>query len=388
VRYGLEVVDSRADLYVINTCSVTHTADVKSKQAVLKAKKENPRAKVVVCGCLAQQDGDFIKKLDVDYIVPQDKKGALVNLVLGKTSNRKHIWGLRISRFPNQRAFVKIQDGCDKFCSFCKIPFLRGPSRSRGRKEIIEEIKRLKSNHYEIVLCGVNLGLYGKDLTSSINLAGLIAEILNIDGLGRLRLSSLEPSLASDELLNLFNNPKMCPHLHFPFQSGDDTILRLMNKRETIALYHNLVAKARRINPLIAISCDIMTGFPYEHEANFKNTLNFLKDVKPMRMHIFRFSPRSKTSLAGFKIRNHRQIKERAAGLKKMGVDFALEYAKKFLGKKLNMVAEEHRENYTVGYTENYIRVSVPGKVPLGSAAAVVIYRVYQNKVLAKKYET
>jgi len=234
IKDGWEVTDRKADLYVINTCTVTHRADAKSKGTILRVRKENPKAKIAVCGCLAQLNYDFIKELDIDYIIPQDRKYNLVDIILGRKIRKRSIWDLRITDFFNHRAFVKIQDGCDNFCSFCKIPYLRGMSKSRDKKKIIEEIKRLLPKHKEIVLCGINIGFYGRDLYPKESLASLVSDILKIDNLGRIRFSSLEPYLLDDQLLSFFTNQKVCPHMHLPFQSGDAKILRLMNKKEQL----------------------------------------------------------------------------------------------------------------------------------------------------------
>ena len=234
------------------------------------------------------------------------------------------------------------------------------------------------------MLCGINLGLYGKDLSPRTNLYDLISEILTIDTLGRIRLSSLEPSLITDDVLSLFKNKKVCPHLHLPFQSGDDTILKFMNKKENILIYQTVVEKARTVNHLIAISCDIMVGFPDEEEIHFKNTCTFLESVRPMRMHIFRFSPREKTKFEGVRLRNQRVVKERSTTLKELAGIFSLEYKKNFLGKRLAMVAENKEDDYTVGYTENYLRTYVKEDLPLGDVWPVEICTVKKDRVIAK----
>ena len=383
-RAGFESTEEKADIYVINTCTVTATADTKSKEAILKAKRENSSAKVAACGCMAQLNADELKSLGVDYIVPQDKKQNLVDYISNDAIGSRSIWDLKISDFENRRAFVKIQDGCDNLCSFCKIPYLRGTSHSRNKNDIIEEIRRLSDKHREIVLCGVNLGLYGKDLRPPLKLSGLLADILKIESLGRIRLSSLEPSLIDDDLLSMLKEPKVCPHLHLPFQSGNDKILKLMNKKETVDVYRNVVRKSRKIIPSIAISCDIMVGFPNEEDDDFNSTVNFLKKIRPMRMHIFRFSPREKTPFSNFKIRNHREIKERAGVLKEMKDKFSREYRSKFIGKNLTMVAEEKRDGYCAGYSENYIRVYVKEGIPPGSFAKVEVYAIDGEKTFAK----
>jgi threonylcarbamoyladenosine tRNA methylthiotransferase MtaB len=382
VYRGYQITKDVADIYIINTCSVTKRADAKSREAILKAKKENPNAKIIACGCMVQLNKEALKDLKVDYLIPQEEKASLVDFICEGRKEKRDIWSLKITYFYNHRAFIKIQDGCDNFCSFCKIPYLRGKSQSREKKEIIEEIKRVSFLHPEIVLCGINLGLYGRDLTPPLKLENLLEEILEIDSLKRLRLSSLEPNLISDRLLSLFGHPKMCKHLHLPFQSGDDEILRLMNKKETVSMYEEIVEKARKVKPLIAISCDIMVGFPYEEDKHFINTINFLKKIKPMRMHIFTFSPRERTPFHNIKMKNQGVFTKRYELLRKMAYNFSVEYKRKFLGKVLYMVAEEKKNNFICGYTENYIKVYLKEEVPLGNIYPVRVEKVEENKVL------
>lgn len=382
-NHGYQITDKIADLYVINTCTVTARADTKSKDAVVKAKKENPHAKIAVGGCLAQLDSGSLERLGADYIISQDKKESLADIVLGKGTNHKDKWSLSITNFFNHRAFIKIQDGCDNFCSFCRVPHARGRSKSRPKKDVIEEIKRLLPTYREIVLCGINLGLYGRDLNPSSCLEQIIDETLGIESLGRLRLSSLEPNLISDSLLKFFSHPKLCPHLHLPFQSGDNDVLGAMNKKETRQLYEQVVKKARSIKSDIAISCDIMVGFPNEEEKNFSNTVEFIKRIKPMRMHIFSFSPRPDTPLANKKITNQKQAKKRYDILQHLHQEFSKDYEKKFIGKVLFMVAEEKEEGFISGYTENYIKVYLNKDLPLGQIVPVEISEVSNGKVFA-----
>lgn len=374
LRYGCAVPEEeKADICVINTCSVTSRADRKSKEYILKAKKENPQAKIAVCGCLAQLNKSFLDKLEADYIIPQDKKSCAADIILRRAYEKKDIWSLHISAFAGARAMVKIQDGCNNFCSFCKVPYIRGRSVSRPRKEIIDEVKRLSLNHKEIVLCGINLGSYGRDLTPPCFLDGLIKEILAIESLSRLRLSSFQPNLMSETVIALFSNPKLCPHIHFPFQSGDDRILKEMNKQETVSLYRSVAGDIRRLRPETAISCDIMVGFPSEDEESFNNTVRFLQEIKPMRTHIFSFSPRDATKLCGVKTKNHRLTRQRYNILSKLSQKLAREYAGKFVGRTLDMVAEEKKNGCIYGYTQNYIRVCLKEDVPLGGIYAVKI---------------
>lgn len=380
---GHTITEELADLYVINTCTVTSRADSKSKQAIIRAKRENPQAQIAVCGCLAQLNKDFIEELDVDYIIPQDQKHLLPDIVLGSPPGQGERNSLKISYFSNHRAFVKVQDGCNNLCSFCKIPYLRGSSRSKGRQDAIEEIREVCSRHSEIVLCGVNLTLYGRDLSPRCTLADLVKDILALPSLGRLRLSSLEPFSMDQGLFSLLKHSKLCPHFHLPFQYGDDRILKAMNKKETVALYKEKVFKIRQSRPEAAISCDIMVGFPGEDKKSFQNSVDFLREVNPMRVHIFTFSPRDKTQFSDTKIEKPFLIRKRYEHLNKMAEEFSLRYHRKFLGKRLNMVAEEEDNGFISGYTENYIRVRLKERVRLGEIIPIVIEEVGRDKVLA-----
>jgi threonylcarbamoyladenosine tRNA methylthiotransferase MtaB len=385
---GYQVTTKKADLYIINTCSVTKTADKKSKKMILQAKKENPRAKIAVCGCLAELNKNYIEKIGVDYIVTQKNKQNLVNVILGDTVPlplSKSPWKLKIENYPHKRAFVKIQDGCSNFCSFCKIPYLRPKPVSRRKKDIIDEIKRLSANHYEIILSGINLNLYGRDLNPKNSLSNLSEDILKLNCLGRLRISSLQPSLIDNKLISLINHPKLCPHLHLSFQYGQNSILKAMNKKETVEIYLEKVKAIKKVYPKTAISCDIIVGFPGETEKTFQQTVNFLKKVRPMRIHIFTFSPREKTPLANNNSIDKDKIKERYMALDKLAKDFSLSYSKLFLNKELEMIAEEKKDNYTTGYTQNYIKVNTKDNIKLGSPAKIKINKVTKNnKVFAR----
>lgn len=389
VSLGCEVTDGVSDLYVINGCSVTRRADYKSKAAVIRAKTENPQAKVAACGCFASAVKDFFNPADIDYIVPQERKHLLPEIVLGLSSGEPDTgqadqrWSLTISHFFNRRAFVKVQDGCNNSCSFCKIPHLRGPAVSRPKQEAVEEVIRVSNLHREIVLCGVNLSLYGKDLQPPCALSDLVGSILDLPVLGRLRLSSLEPASIDKALFSFFRHSRLCPHLHFPFQSGDDGVLKAMNKLASTSVYQAAVRQARKIRPDIAISCDVMVGFPAEDEKGFQNTLNFLRKVEPMRMHIFTFSPREGTPLWTTKVKNQNLIRKRFKILKSLGDEFAKNYQQRFLGKKLGLIAEEQNQNFTTGYTENYLRVRIEGKVPLGEIIPVRIEKIKDSQIFA-----
>ncbi|MFO8052866.1 MAG: tRNA (N(6)-L-threonylcarbamoyladenosine(37)-C(2))-methylthiotransferase MtaB [Candidatus Omnitrophota bacterium] len=385
---GHQITRKKADLYIINTCTVTKTADKKSRKNILQAKKENPKAKIAVCGCLAELNKDYIEKIGVDYIITQKNKQNLVNIILGDKAScpiSKNPWKLKIKNYPHKRAFVKIQDGCNNFCSFCKIPYLRPKPTSRKKKEIINEIKELSIKHYEVVLSGVNLNLYGQDLRPKNSLSNLTKDILELDCLGRLRISSLQPSLIDDKLIGLIAHPKLCPHLHLSFQYGQNSILKAMNKKETVENYLEKVTAIKKVYPKAAVSCDIIVGFPEETEKTFRQTVSFLEKVKPMRIHIFTFSPRENTPLAASNLVDKSTIKKRYEILKKLAKDFSLSYSKSFLNQELEMIAEEKKSGYITGYTQNYIKVNTKDKIKLGSAAKVKIKKIDKNnKVFAQ----
>ena len=388
IKNGYQIVAKNdADLYIVNTCTVTKRADNKSIRLIKHIKKINPYSKIAAIGCLAELNSNILERLNVDYIIPQDKKHLVFDIISSYNSDKKNIWSLKISRFFNQRAFVKIQDGCNFKCSFCKIPFVRGKSISREKSDILEEIKRLlDNNHKEIVLCGINLGLYGKDLTPKYTIEDLIEDILKINLNFRIRLSSIEPIFITERLISFFKEPKICPHIHLPFQSGDDYILEKMNKKERVSLYKDVVKKLRSINKDIAISCDIMVGFPYETDDTFKNTVSFLEEIKPMRIHIFTFSPRENTEFFNYKVKDNK-IFVRYNILKKLKDKLELEYKTKFLKKRLYMLAEEKKNSYTIGYTENYIRVMVKDTLKLGEIFAVEVSDIKKDKVFCKSLE-
>ncbi|MEI8350313.1 MAG: tRNA (N(6)-L-threonylcarbamoyladenosine(37)-C(2))-methylthiotransferase MtaB [Candidatus Omnitrophota bacterium] len=379
---GCQLTDGIADLYVINTCTVTSRADRKSREAVMRVKRQNPQARIAVCGCYAIEGEGLRTRLGVDYVITPQKKQYIADIVLNHSLREKDIWSLKIHKFFNQRAFVKIQDGCDNCCSFCKVPLARGPSCSRPRDYILDEIKQLSLRYKEIVLCGINLGLYGKDLSSRDTLPSLIDAITRIAPHTRIRLSSFEPAHLTQEIINIFSYPNMCPHLHLPFQSGDDAVLKGMNKKERVSFYEKIVSQLRAVDPFFAISCDIMVGFPCETDALFQNTVAFLRRIRPMRMHVFTFSPREGTTYSGMKIKNHAVVRRRNEYVRKMASEFGKEYRQKFLGRTLSVIAEERRDGYNRGYSENYLNVNFRGKTILGELYKVKIKTISRDALI------
>ncbi len=355
---GYQEVDTKADFYVINTCTVTHIADKKSIKYIRKAKKENPRAKILVTGCLAEKQRALIEKEGVDFVVSQTEKYRIPQILGFKNSPFiKNNLSLRVSNFFLNRAFVKIQDGCNNSCSFCKVRLVRGGAISRPFKEIVSEIKILVERGFkEIVLCGINLGSYnweGKDLCF------LLRKIIRIEGLGRVRLSSLEPQYINEELLELISfTKKICSHLHLPFQSGSDKILQLMNKPVKANFYFQLISKIRSRIPNCGISGDFIVGFPYEEEKDFLKTLKLIKEVKPLRSHIFPYSEREETQSSKFPRLDKKVVKRRKEVAKEVAREASYEFRKTQENRIFEIILEEkQKESYFQGYTENYIKV-------------------------------
>ncbi len=390
-----EIYDGEmADIYVINTCTVTHRADSGSFNLIRRAKKENSNAKIIVTGCLTELDEDAIKKIGgISLIVKNRDKERIIDLLYldyRTIEQKNHRTKTGISYFKGHtRAFVKIQDGCNNFCSYCKVPKVRGASRSRPLDEILQEARKLVRNGFkEIVLCGICLGAYGKDLQSKRNLVSVIEELERIEGLLRIRLSSIEAGDVSDRLIQkMAQSKKLCRHLHIPIQSGDGEILKKMNRSYTRDGYLNLIKKIKRSIPEIAITTDVLVGFPGEGEDNFKNTVDLIREIMPLRVHIFPYSKRLGTRAAFLKDKtNPLALKERISQLARISIECALAYKKQFLNKDRDVLIESCKENkgYWDGYTDNYIRVRVKSDKDLKNKLIQVrLKKIHKNFLLA-----
>ncbi|EQF23953.1 tRNA-i(6)A37 thiotransferase enzyme MiaB [Clostridioides difficile CD160] len=366
-----------ADVYVINTCTVTHMSDRKSRQYIRRVKKKNPDAIIAVVGCYSQVSPEEI--LDIEE----------VNLVMGTNDRRKIVEEIKkidaskkvstvddimkvkafeeieISQTNGKtRAFMKIQDGCDRFCTYCIIPYARGRVRSRDIDSIVDEVKKLANNGYkEVVLTGIHVASYGKDLKDKdIKLLDVIKQINEIDKIERIRLSSVEPILFTDEFVNeVLKMDKVCPHYHLSLQSGCDETLKRMNRRYTTSEYKTIVDRLRSKMPNVAITTDVIVGFPGETNDEFKETYEFLKEIELSQMHIFKYSPRKGTPAATMENQVDPQMKhfrsEQLLNLSKVNFN---KFANKFIGSELDVLFEQNIEgNKFEGLTSNYIRVVV-----------------------------
>ena len=381
VRRGYQLSHSpeKADIFVINTCTVTQTSDQQARQMIRRLARENPQARIIVTGCYAQANPSAIAAIPgVDLIVGNFEKLALVDYLSSYApGSGPH---LIVSKFADQilscppisnfyshsRAFVKVQDGCEQNCSYCIVPQVRGPQRSRPAKEILQEVEGLVAAGFpEIVLAGIRLGTYGREWKGG--LPELLQLLLLVKGLGRIRLSSLEPVDVTPELINIVaSSPKICPHWHLPLQSGDEEILKAMRRPYSPSQYRELINTIRFPMPDAAITTDIMVGFPGETEERFQNTLRFISEIEFSGMHVFRFSPRPQTKAIRLPGKvSSPVVKERSKRLLDLSRQLARRYRRRFLGQMREVVVETRRDRQTAlltGYTDNYLRVFLPGE--------------------------
>jgi threonylcarbamoyladenosine tRNA methylthiotransferase MtaB len=381
----------KADNYVINTCTVTSAADRKSRYFINFARRNNPAAKIIVTGCYAQLDAREISRIKgVTRVVRNEDKLSLSRL-LGSRGNEGRSLCQGINNFSGHaRAFLKIQDGCDNRCSYCKVPLVRGRSRSRSLKDIIREAHKLIENGFqEITLCGICLGSYGRDLKPKIGLLDILRPLEKIIGLMRIRLSSIEAGDVSQGLLRVMaKSKKLCRHLHIPLQSGDDTILKRMNRSYLSSDYLQLIRRIRLLIPEIAITTDVMVGFPGEGEVNFRNTLSLVKKISPAKVHIFPYSQRRGTAAGIFKDQvGIGEAKGRVRRLTELSQACALNFKKQFLGKEMQVLIEgrdKKEARYWQGHTDNYIKILAGSKKNFKNKFILVrLKKAMQDHVLA-----
>jgi threonylcarbamoyladenosine tRNA methylthiotransferase MtaB len=359
----------KAELCVLNTCTVTATASRKSRQFIRQLRRHNPRAKVVVTGCLAELEPASLEALGVDLVVGNDDKDSLPDIleksgVLESGSDEESMSG-STDFTPGQRtrAFLKVQDGCDNKCTFCVVTIARGRGRSLGAAEIVAEVHHLHALGYrEVVLSGVHLGSYGHDLGQSRGLQDLVRRILDETDIQRLRLSSLEPWDLDSRFFEIFRNPRMLPHVHLPLQSGCDATLARMARKTTMRSFTDLVEAARDAVSDIAISTDIMVGFPGETEEEFAESIAAVEDLAFSRLHIFRYSRREGTRAAGLQNQIPGPVaQKRSRRLHEIGQQLMSSFHERFLGRRLRVLwedAEVHGDDLRwSGLTDNYIRV-------------------------------
>lgn len=382
---GHEVVafEAGADVYVVNSCSVTDRADAESRQLARRARRFNDLARVVVTGCYAQTDPSGAAVPEVDHVVGLNRLDDLVGAIEGRIHERIAVNDLRTARrvetlgadvFTGQtRAFLKVQEGCDLFCTFCIVPFSRGKSRSVPPRQILDQLTMLADRGFvEVVLTGVHLGGYGEDLDTNIDLVRLVDMIVEHRPVPRLRLSSVDPPEVSPELLRIVRDADIvCPHLHIPYQAGDDGVLQRMRRKYGASDLRDLGDRLAAELPDAAIGTDVIAGFPGETDEEFDATLELLETSPVNYFHVFPYSKRSGTTAA--KRTDHvpaEVIKERAQRLRDLGADKRARFAERFVGADLDVLVEgpiTDRHGWMIGYSRNYQRVEVPGDASLAN---------------------
>ncbi|QIB26327.1 tRNA (N(6)-L-threonylcarbamoyladenosine(37)-C(2))-methylthiotransferase MtaB [Caloranaerobacter azorensis] len=405
-KEGYNVVDAedKADIYVINTCTVTNLGDRKSRQFIRRAKRKNRKAIIAVVGCYVQVSPDEVFEIeDVDLVIGTNDKNKIVELCEEVKEKHKRIKIvediMKVREFEEMpinevegktRAFVKIQEGCNQYCSYCIIPYARGPVRSRKLQNIIKEVEKLsKSGFKEIVLTGIHVASYGKDL-GDIRLIDVIEAIHDIEGIERIRLSSLEPTIITEEFMDrLIKLPKLCNHFHLSLQSGSNTVLKRMNRKYTTEEYLSIVKLIRKYMPDVGLTTDIIVGFPGETDEEFEETYNFVKEIGFSRIHVFKYSPREGTPAAKFKNQVDGKIKaERSRKLIELGEELNKVFNRRFIGKIMNVLFEEKVRGATglmEGYTTNYIRVMAKGDISIeGEILPVKMNRISGENLIGE----
>ena len=368
---------SDANIIIVNTCSVTNVADKKCLKMIRRLKREYSNAILVVAGCSSQNKQSVYENLDIDILIGNRDKSIVDKLIKEYIETEKKyvkfyndrnldFEDMYISDYNHTRAFIKIEDGCDNFCSYCIIPYVRGSVRSKDFDKVIKEAKELaKHGHKEIVLTGIHTGHY---LNNGYDLTDLINELSKIDDIKRIRISSIEVTELNDKFLDMLkNNDKVCDHLHIPLQAGSDEILKRMNRKYDLAYYEEKIKKIRSIRPDISISTDIIVGFPYETEELFLNTLEFSKKIKFSKIHVFPYSVRVGTAAANMEEQVDEVVKKmRVKRLMAVSHMLEVDYYNKFKDKELDILIETCDNNVSEGHTSNYLLVSVPENIKVG----------------------
>lgn len=404
-KYSVVEFDEVAQVYVINTCTVTHLGDRKSRQMIRRAIKLNPQAKIVVTGCYAQTSPGEVSQIPgVDLIIGTKDRARIIELVkeidksrgplnkVAEFNEKNDFEELPIDRLVKRtRAYLKVQEGCEQFCSYCIIPYARGPIRSRSLESCVNETKRLvEAGFKEVILTGIHLGAYGHEVEGHPQLAELCEALLAISGLKRLRLSSIEPTEITAELLDLMKeNKHFCRHLHIPLQSGQDEILKAMNRPYTTEDYHKIITNIRRKIPGIGITTDIIIGFPGETHEQFDQICDFVKEVSFSDMHVFKYSPRKGTPAADFPNQVPPVEKEkRSKFMMEISERNSEAFAKTFIGQQVECLVETpwaDKQDWFEGHTDNYLRVVFQGQdIEKGQLVMVKIEKYEENRLVGK----
>ncbi len=371
--YEIADFDEVADIYVINTCTVTNFGDKKSRQMIRRARRRNPDSIIVATGCYAQVSPETVAGIDgINIVIGTKDRSKVVEIVenyraeqgvlnaVGDIKGEKEFERLKVSKLKDRtRAYIKIQEGCNRYCSYCIIPYARGPVRSRKPEDIMDEVKALARNGFkEVVLTGIHVASYGIDL-GNITLADIIEMVHEVDGIERIRFSSMEPRAVSDEFIERMSKlQKVCEHYHLSLQSGSDTTLKNMNRKYTSEEYAAACERLRKAFPHVAITTDIIVGFPTETEENFKESYDFAKKVKLSKIHVFPYSPKEGTPAAKMRPQVAPEVKnERSHKMLELSDKLNREFMSAYINKPMEVLFERLDNGYYEGHTRNYIKV-------------------------------
>lgn len=391
---GFTLSEENCDIVIINTCSVTNMADNKSKKVIRSARRDNEKAIIIACGCMTQNAQEKVSDLGIDILIGNKDKSKIVELINEYKAKKE-----KIIRFYNEkrlefedmhvdsfkshtRAFMKIQDGCNNYCTYCIIPYVRGSIRSKDFDVAIKEAKTLSQNgHKEIVLTGINTGSYGKEF--GLDLVDLITEMSKIKELERIRISSIEITEVNEKFLNMLKtNSKVCNHLHIPLQSGSAKILNLMGRKYTKEEYLETINKIRKIRKNINITTDVIVGFPNETEEDFLECLEFCKLLEFGKIHVFPYSKREGTKAAEMQGHIDNELKkQRARTLISLSDNLEEEYNKKFLNQIISVLIETVKDGQSIGLTSNYLKVEIDDELEVNKTYDVLITEAKQESV-------
>lgn len=415
IKKGYEIVnfEEKADIYIINTCTVTNMADRKSRQMLRRVKEINHEALVVACGCYAQVAKEELEKIpEIDLIYGTNEKNKIAdyieNVPLGTFTNGEsvlfgHFDNSKVTDVMYQkefldfgttlytektRAVIKVQDGCDRFCSYCIIPYARGHVRSRKMESVIEEIKGVaKEGIKEVVITGIHVASYGKDFKENIGLIDLLEKVNEVEGIERIRLGSIEPTIITEEFLErLTKLEKICDHFHLSLQSGCDETLKRMNRRYTTEEFRKSTKLLKKAYPNVALTTDIIVGFPGETKEEFEKTYNFLKEIDFYKMHIFKYSQRKGTKAAVMPNQIDGNIKEqRSRRLIELSDENEKRHNEKYIGKEVKVLFEEKEGDYIKGHTTNYMVVKVPYREIENTIENVTIEKIENLELVGKR---
>lgn len=403
LQKGYKKAQTNADIYVINTCTVTNMSDRKSRQMISKARRDNPDAIVAVMGCYSQVKPEEVAKIEgVDIVLGSRNKENVVDLCEDILQNKNAIdkiiapsesktyEELEISNQTEMtRAYIKIQDGCNMYCSYCLIPYARGNIVSRDIDSIVEETKRLADNGFkEIVLTGIHVASYGKDFDSDISLIDVIEAVASVEKIKRIRLSSMEPRhISFDFLERMKATGKACDHFHLSLQSGSDDILKAMNRKYDRKMYKEKVDLIRDVFPNAGLTTDIIVGFPGESQRNHEETMEFVDDMKFAKTHLFKYSPREGTRAAKMTGQVDGNIKkQRLHDLEKIEEKNRMAFLEEQIGKTLEVLIESKSdlEGYSGGYSTNYLKVNVKNQIPANTIVNVKITDIREGELVGE----